>query len=83
MKVDGRAYRSIVRADGKRSVTVLDQTVLPHRFTFRDLGNESEVAEAIRTMVVRGAPLIGVTGAYGLAIALDRDASDDGLARRA
>ena len=80
MKVDGRAYRSIVRADGKRSVTVLDQTVLPHRFTFRDLGNESEVAEAIRTMVVRGAPLIGITGAYGLAIALDHDASDDGLA---
>ena len=48
-------------------VTVLDQTALPHRFTFRDLASEDEVADAIRTMVVRGAPLIGVTGAYGLA----------------
>ena len=79
MKVDGHAYRSIVRPDGRRNVTVLDQTVLPHRFIFRDLASEDEVADAIRTMVVRGAPLIGVTGAYGLAIALDHDASDAGL----
>ena len=42
MKVDGRAYRSIVRPDGRRDVTVLDQTVLPHRFTFRDLTSEDE-----------------------------------------
>ena len=48
MKVDGRAYRSIVRPDGQRNVTVLDQTVLPHRFTFRDLASEDEVADAIR-----------------------------------
>ena len=62
---------------------MLDQTVLPHRFTFRDLASEDEVAEAIRTLAVRGAPLIGVSGAYGLAIALDRDASDDGPCGRA
>src|SRR5262249_49799776 len=55
-------------------------TVLPHRFTFRDLATEDQVADAIRTMVVRGAPLIGVTGAYGLAIALVGDSSDEGLA---
>ena len=76
MKVAGRAYRSIVREPGRCSVTVLDQTVLPHRFAFRDLMSEDDVAEAIRTLIVRGAPLIGVTGAYGLAIALDHDASD-------
>src|SRR5262249_9130903 len=80
MKVDGYAYRSIFRQPGVAFVTVVDQTVLPHRFAFRDLATEDEVAEAIRTMVVRGAPLIGVTGAYGLAIALLRDASDEGLA---
>ena len=80
MKVAGRAYRSIVREPGRRSVTVLDQTVLPHRFAFRDLTSEDDVAEAIRTLTVRGAPLIGVSGAYGLAIALDHDASDAGLA---
>jgi methylthioribose-1-phosphate isomerase len=80
MKVAGRAYRSIIREPGRRGVTVLDQTVLPHRFAFRDLTSEDEVAEAIRTLTVRGAPLIGVSGAYGLAIALDRDPSDEGLA---
>lgn len=80
MKVAGEAYRAIFRQPGQRIVTVVDQTVLPHRFAFRDLATEGEVAEAIRTMVVRGAPLIGVTGAYGLAIALGSDNSDEGLA---
>ena len=80
MKVDGYAYRAIFRQPGVQFVTVVDQTVLPHRFAFRDLATEEEVADAIRTMVVRGAPLIGVTGAYGLAIALDEDASDAALA---
>jgi methylthioribose-1-phosphate isomerase len=79
MKVAGRAYRAISRNAGLRTVTVVDQTVLPHRFDFRELANEADVAEAIRIMVVRGAPLIGVTGAYGLAIALASDASDEGL----
>jgi len=79
MKVDGRAYRAIFRQPGQRIVTVVDQTVLPHRFAFRDLATEEEVADAIRTMVVRGAPLIGVTGAYGLAVALGHDGSDEGL----
>jgi methylthioribose-1-phosphate isomerase len=80
MKVAGRAYRAIFRQPGQRAVTVVDQTMLPHRFDFRDLSTEDEVADAIRTMVVRGAPLIGVTGAYGLAIALGSDSSDEGLA---
>src|SRR4051794_21697128 len=80
MRVAGKPYRAIFREPGRQTVTVVDQTVLPHRFAFRVLGSEDQVAEAIRTMVVRGAPLIGVTGAYGLAIALASDSSEEGLA---
>ncbi len=77
MRVDGTAYRSIWRSgDG---VTVVDQTRLPHAFTTFDIVTEAAAVDAIRRMVVRGAPLIGVTGAYGLAFALRDDASDAAL----
>jgi methylthioribose-1-phosphate isomerase len=80
MNIDGKAWRTIgLEADG-RSVWVIDQTLLPHRFTTRTLASCDEAAEAIRTMVVRGAPLIGVTGAYGLMLALQTDPSDAALA---
>ena len=69
MKIDGQAWRTIWLEEGGRSVGVIDQTLLPHRFTTRSLSSCDEAAEAIRTMVVRGAPLIGVTGAYGLMLA--------------
>ena len=49
-------------------VRVLDQRLLPHQVVYRDLTDEVEVAEAIRDMVVRGAPLIGAVAAYGLAL---------------
>jgi Predicted translation initiation factor 2B subunit, eIF-2B alpha/beta/delta family len=62
MNIDGQAWRTIGLEDGARSVWVIDQTVLPHRFTTRTLRSSDEAAEAIATMVVRGAPLIGVTG---------------------
>ena len=79
MNIGGRHYRTIwPHADGA-SVEVIDQTRLPHEFAIMRLANLSEAAEAIRSMVVRGAPLIGVTAAYGLAIAMRFDASDDGL----
>ncbi|MBB5754373.1 S-methyl-5-thioribose-1-phosphate isomerase [Prosthecomicrobium pneumaticum] len=77
MRVDGTSYRSIWRSgDG---VTVVDQTRLPHAFTTFDIATEAAAVDAIRRMVVRGAPLIGVTGAYGLAFALREDASDAAL----
>ena len=80
MKIDGKAWRTIwLEADG-RSVGVIDQTLLPHRFATRSLRSCAEAAEAIRSMVVRGAPLIGVTGAYGLMLALQHDPSDAALA---
>jgi methylthioribose-1-phosphate isomerase len=79
MNIDGKAWRTIWLEEGGRSVAVIDQTQLPHRFTTRSLATMEEAAEAITTMVVRGAPLIGVTGAYGLMLALQADPSDDAL----
>ena len=63
-------------ADG---VVILDQTLLPHRCAQHRLSTLDEVAHAIRSMQVRGAPLIGATAAYGVAIALGRDAADESL----
>ena len=80
MNIDGTAWRTIWLEPGGRSVGVIDQTQLPHRFTTRTIATLDQAAEAIRTMVVRGAPLIGVTGAYGLMLALQADASDAALA---
>ncbi|MFM8258619.1 MAG: S-methyl-5-thioribose-1-phosphate isomerase, partial [Vulcanococcus sp.] len=89
MKIDGQAWRTIwlepgggTAGDGSvgDAIGVIDQTLLPHRFTTRSLRSCDEAAEAIRTMVVRGAPLIGVTGAYGLMLALQVDPSDASLA---
>ena len=84
MKIDGKAWRTIWLEEGAQqggdAIGVIDQTLLPHRFTTRTLTSCDQAAEAIRTMVVRGAPLIGVTGAYGLMLALQADPSDVALA---
>lgn len=79
MKVKGRHYRTIWLADDGWSVEVIDQTRLPHIFTTARLSTLQDSAHAILTMQVRGAPLIGVTAAYGLCLALRNDASDNGL----
>src|SRR5690606_18935266 len=69
-------YRTIwLGADGW-SVEIIDQTLLPHTFAIARLTTLDEAASAIRDMQVRGAPLIGVTAAYGLALAMRADASD-------
>jgi methylthioribose-1-phosphate isomerase len=80
MNIDGKAWRTIWLEEGGRSVGVIDQTRLPHQFSTRSLVSCDQTAEAIRTLVVRGAPLIGVTGAYGLMLALQADPSDGSLA---
>jgi methylthioribose-1-phosphate isomerase len=81
MKVDGKHTRTIwLEADGW-SIGIIDQTALPHRFTTVYLTTLEEVARAIATMQVRGAPLIGATAAYGVALALRADASDEALER--
>ena len=81
MRIDGRTYRTIFPGSDGASVQVIDQTRLPFAFALRRLSTLDDAAEAIRTMVVRGAPLIGVTAAYGLAFAMREDASNDGLDR--
>src|SRR4029450_2218393 len=81
MKVGGKHTRTIwVEADGW-SVGIIDQTALPHRFTTVRLTTLEEVARAIASMQIRGAPLIGATAAYGVALALRADASDEALER--
>jgi len=81
MKIDGKPYRSIwPHADG-RTVEIIDQTRLPHEFAVLRLATMVEAAHAIRVMQVRGAPLIGATAAYGVALAMREDPSDAGLAR--
>ena len=75
MHVDGLSYRSIwVNADGW-SIDVIDQTQLPHSFEILNLQTLNDACHAIRDMVVRGAPLIGATAAYGFYLAMREDAS--------
>jgi methylthioribose-1-phosphate isomerase len=79
MNINGRPTRTIWLAGDGVTVEVLDQTRLPHQVLTKQLTSLADAAEAIRTMVVRGAPLIGVTAAYGLALAMREDASDEGI----
>ena len=79
MKVDGRAYRTIWPAADGWSIEVIDQTRLPHEFRTLRLTTLAQAAHAITSMQIRGAPLIGVTAAYGVALALREDASDESL----
>jgi len=79
MKVAGKTYRSIWLDQQAPLIHVIDQTVLPFRFDIRTLNTVDETAEAIATMVVRGAPLIGVTAACGLYLACHADPSDSNL----
>ena len=81
MRVDGKPYRTIwLGADGT-TVQAIDQTLLPHAFVVRDLKTLEDAERAIRTMIVRGAPLIGAAAAYGMALAMAADPSDSMLAR--
>src|SRR6202044_3524669 len=81
MKVDGKAMRSIWLEPDGWSVGAIDQTALPHRLLTSRLTTLAEAAHAIRAMVIRGAPLIGATAAYGMCLALREDASDEAIER--
>jgi methylthioribose-1-phosphate isomerase len=76
MKIKGRHYRSVWPI-GEDAFGIIDQTKLPHEFVTMTLCSAQDAARAIRNMNTRGAPLIGVVGAYGLALAMRDDASDD------
>ncbi len=76
MRVSGRAQRTIWREGSDGDVGIIDQTLLPHAFETLRLTTVVQAAHAIRSMQVRGAPLIGVMAAYGMALAM-RERSDD------
>ncbi|MGQ0456870.1 MAG: S-methyl-5-thioribose-1-phosphate isomerase [Hyphomicrobium sp.] len=79
MKLNGAATQTIWPSADGRSVEIIDQTRLPHEIATVTLKTLDDAAYAIQAMLVRGAPLIGVTAAYGLALALRKDASDTAL----
>ncbi len=79
MKVNGIPYRSIWLGDDGHTVRIIDQTQLPHDFVILDLTTMQQAAQAIRDMWVRGAPLIGATAAYGIALQMASDPSDASL----
>jgi methylthioribose-1-phosphate isomerase len=80
MKVDGKHFRTIWLEPDGWSVGAIDQRRLPHEFIVARLTSCAEAADAIRNMLVRGAPLIGATAAYGMALAMRADKSDAGIA---
>ena len=81
MKVDGRQFRSLwVEPDGW-SIGAIDQRRLPHEFVIATIADCEQAADAIGSMLVRGAPLIGAMAAYGVALAMRFDASDVALDR--
>ena len=79
MKVDGKYFRSIWLEPDGWTVAAIDQRQLPHDFVIARLISCEDAACAIRSMLVRGAPLIGATAAYGVALAMRADASDVAL----
>lgn len=79
MNVDGKHMRTIWLADDGWSIQIIDQRELPHELKFQTLQSAEQAACAISEMWVRGAPLIGVTAAYGICLALRNDASDRAL----
>jgi methylthioribose-1-phosphate isomerase len=81
VNVSGKPFRTLWPAADGSAVEIIDQTRLPHAFVTVRLATLDDAAHAIRAMLVRGAPLIGATAAWGLWLALRADASDAGLTR--
>jgi methylthioribose-1-phosphate isomerase len=81
MKVAGQHYRTIwpesgCQINGSQTVIIIDQTQLPHRFVTQRVDSVASMVNAIKTMQVRGAPLIGAAAAYGMALGASSDCSD-------
>jgi len=70
MRIEGKEYRTIWFDEKNKLVKIIDQTKLPHKFIIKDLKTVKDATNAIKTMEVRGAPLIGATAAYGLVLAI-------------
>ena len=78
MLINGKSMRTIEVLDNF-CLSIIDQTLLPHRLKYRKLNNLEDAFNAISKMWVRGAPLIGVTAAYGMSLAIKEDASDKNI----
>src|SRR4030065_620264 len=80
MKINGTPFRTIWPTADNTAVEIIDQTKLPRVFITLRLNTMRDAERAIRDMQVRGAPLIGVTAAYGVALAMREHAADAALA---
>ena len=81
MLINGKEWQTIWLDQSKKYVKVIDQTKLPHEIEIKDIKSSEDAAIAIKDMIIRGAPLIGVMGAYGLMLGLMEDPSDKNLER--
>jgi len=70
MHINGKAFRTIWFDEKDQAVKIIDQTKLPHKFEIKNLKTVKDAINAIKTMEVRGAPLIGATAAYGVVLAI-------------
>ena len=77
MKIEGKEYRTIWFDEQNQTVKIIDQTKLPHQFIIKDLKTVKDAINAIKTMEVRGAPLIGGTAAYGIVLAVIENNNPD------
>ena len=71
MRIEGKEYRTIWYENNM--VKIIDQTKLPHQFIIKELNTVKDSINAIKTMEVRGAPLIGATAAYGIVLAIQEN----------
>src|SRR6201992_751586 len=78
MKIHGKHYRSVWPI-GADAFGIIDQTKLPFEFVTLELRSADDAARVIKEMITRGAPLIGAVAAYGLALAVKADPSDENL----
>ena len=81
MNINGQPWRTIWPAADGAAVEIIDQTRLPHAFAVARLASLDEACHAISAMLVRGAPLIGATAAYGVWLAMRADPSSGSLER--
>jgi len=81
MRIQDKKYRTIWYEDNV--VKIIDQTKLPHQFIIKDLRTVKDAVNAIKIMEVRGAPLIGGTAAYGIALAVQENTDSEFLKKSA
>ena len=79
MLINKKNWQTIWFNQSTNKVEVIDQRKLPHNFSIKKINCSDDAVFAIKEMVVRGAPLIGVMGAYGLMLGLEEDPSDINL----